>query len=174
MAFSDTFYTDIEEGLITLMGENAYLKIGGTYGIKSIEHGYKPVEHELPSIHIDVVGDEPAPVSDSNFELGGSAGNIYHNVVHLTTFIYQKWNGANEQEVLNGATVNTASGTETKYGIKQIACYTRAFYTQQYTIDGTVFLFRWTGTVFIPENEDEKGWLAHAQVSADAFYQIQL
>lgn len=175
MVFSDTFYTDIEQGIITLMDADAYLRAGGTYKIKRRAQGFKPVEDEFPSIHVDVVGDERDSGMDSNFEFGGAAGNIYHNVAHLTTFVYQAWTGGSEEEALNGTTVNNVSGTETKYGIKQIACYLRAFYTQNYTIDGIVFHFRWTGTVFIPANDDEdRGWLAHAQVSADALYKLQL
>jgi hypothetical protein len=167
MAIDDLRYYRVMQGLRTLMLTDAKLGPSGTYGVKQISAGEPLVEGKYPAIQIFITQDEPNPDVPFSFELGGSSGNIYHRILRAKVIVYQAWEGAAEEEIFAGKTLNSG----VKYGIYQMSCYLKGFLTDKYTIDGEVFLSQWSGTNF---NSGGEEYLPHGELSANIFYNEQI
>ena len=172
MTVSDTKYNDAMNGLKTLMEADPSLSVDGTYGVKQISAGEPLRENEYVAIQIFVIGDRENDEIEGSFELGGSGGNIYHRVMEFAINIYQAWEEGYELNFFTGATMHGKDGASiTKYGLYQIAAYMIGFLTSNYTINNTVFVFKWTDTKFVAGTDTE---LPYANISAEAFYNEQL
>ena len=160
MTVNYTIYKDAITNLRTLMLADAYLAIGGTFGVAEIAKIGKKVIADFPYIDILIRDDEN---NEEETELGSD--RILHNQLIVEVQIFQI--GHSDNEILMG----TANDT----GLYDIAGYMKYFLSSEYTINGTVWDMTWTKTIFqdVLDRENDE-ILPMARVFAVARYQEEV
>lgn len=148
----DTKYTDVKTGIYNLMQADSYLQVDGTYGVKQIVKGNKPVALNYPLIMIEVLRDYPDDsLSEHGMELGGSSGNIYHRIMEGAIVVYNHFHGAKVIDIFDG---HTPSDGVYRYGLYQITAYLTEFLTSEYTVNNNIWIMNWMGSTFSQGDED--------------------